>query len=234
MQWVTNRWAAGVERGFDAAWLRSLLVEANDGIVVTAGIVEGLAGAGAGTKSILIAGFSAMAGGAIALGGARYGEEAAEFDARLAIEAEEQRQLNLSPEQELAELVDLYERRGLSSPLARQVALELSRQDALGAHLEAEHGLDVDVEPPSPVVTAVAAGVAFCVGSVVPLLSVALAPNAWRVWVTFLAVIASLTVTSLVLAAAGHTDVRRTLIRSVMIGMLAMGLTLLGGALSRS
>jgi VIT1/CCC1 family predicted Fe2+/Mn2+ transporter len=233
MHWVTNRLAAGAERGFDAAWLRSLLVEANDGIVVTAGIVEGLAGAGANTKSILIAGFSAMAGGALALGGARYAEEAAEFDARRAIEAQEQRQLNLSPEEELAELVDLYERRGLSSALAQQVAHELSRQDALAAHLEAEHSLDLDVAPPSPVVTAFAAGVAFCLGSVVPLLSVALAPNAWRVWVTFLAVIVSLTVTSLVLAASGLTDVRRTLIRSVSIGTLAMALTLLGGTLSQ-
>ena len=122
MQWVTDRLAAAAERGFDAAWLRSLLVEANDGIVVTAGIVEGLAAAGADAKSILIAGFSAMAGGAIALGGARYAEEAAELDARLAIEAEEQRQLNLSPEQELAELVDLYERRGLSSALAHRMS----------------------------------------------------------------------------------------------------------------
>jgi VIT1/CCC1 family predicted Fe2+/Mn2+ transporter len=99
-----------------------MLVEVNDGIIVTAGVVEGLAGAGASAKTILIAGFSAIVGGGIALGGAKYGEEAAELDARLAILEEEQRQLSLSPEDEMAELVEAYERRGLSSRLAHEVA----------------------------------------------------------------------------------------------------------------
>ena len=87
---------------------------------------------------------------------------------------------------------------------------------------------------PSPVVSGVAAGLAFGLGSLVPMLSVALAPNAWRVWVIFLAVIVSLTVTSLVLAAAGGTNVWRTLIRSVSIGVLAMVLTLASGTLFHS
>jgi VIT1/CCC1 family predicted Fe2+/Mn2+ transporter len=47
-------------------------------------------------------------------------------------------------------------------------------------------------------------------------------------------VIVSLTVTSLVLAAAGGTNVWRTLIRSVSIGMLAMVLTLASGTLFHS
>ena len=75
MSWVGPRLAAIAERGYDAAWLRSMLVEVNDGIIVTAGVVEGLAGAGATAKTILIAGFSAVVGGGIALGGAKYGEE---------------------------------------------------------------------------------------------------------------------------------------------------------------
>jgi VIT1/CCC1 family predicted Fe2+/Mn2+ transporter len=234
MSWVGPRLAAIAERGYDAAWLRSMLVEVNDGIIVTAGVVEGLAGAGATAKTILIAGFSAVVGGGIALGGAKYGEEAAELDARLAILEEEQRQLSLSPEEEMAELVEVYERRGLSSRLAHEVAQALSQRNALAAHLEAEHGLVLGAPLPSPVVSGVAAGLAFGWGSLVPMLSVALAPNAWRVWVIFLAVIVSLTVTSLILAAAGGTNVWRTLIRSVSIGVLAMVLTLASGTLFHS
>ena len=156
MSWVGPRLAAIAERGYDAAWLRSMLVEVNDGIIVTAGVVEGLAGAGASAKTILIAGFSAVVGGGIALGGAKYGEEAAELDARLAILEEEQRQLSLSPEEEMAELVEVYERRGLSSRLAHEVAQALSRRNALAAHLEAEHGLVLGDPLPSPIVSGVA------------------------------------------------------------------------------
>jgi len=96
MSWVGPRLAAIAGRGYDAAWLRSMLVEVNDGIIVTAGVVEGLAGAGASAKTILIAGLSAIVGGGIALGGAKYGEEAAELDARLAI-LEEEHGLTLRP-----------------------------------------------------------------------------------------------------------------------------------------
>jgi len=134
----------------------------------------------------------------------------------------------------MAELVEVYERRGLSSRLAHEVAQALSRRNALAAHLEAEHGLVLGAPLPSPVVSGVAAGLAFGWGSLVPMLSVALAPNAWRVWVIFLAVIVSLTVTSLILAAAGGTNVWRTLIRSVSIGVLAMVLTLASGTLFHS
>src|SRR5262249_49741912 len=131
MSWVVPRLDAVAARGYDAAWLRSMLVEVNDGIIVTAGVVEGLAGAGGRARAILVGGFSAIVGGGIALGGAKYGEEAAELDARLAILEEEQRQLSLSPEEEMAELVEVYERRGLSSRLAHEVAQVLSRRNAL-------------------------------------------------------------------------------------------------------
>ena len=234
MSWIGPRLAAVVGRGYDAAWLRSMMVEVNDGIIVTAGVVEGLAGAGASTSTILLAGFSAIVGGGIALGGAKYGEEAAELDARLAILEEEQRQLSLSPEEEMAELVEAYERRGLPSRLAHEVAQVLSRRDALAAHLEAEHGIVLGAPRPSPVASGVAAGLAFGLGSLVPMLSVALAPNALRVSVIFLAVIVSLAVTSLVLSATGGTKVWRTLVRSVSIGMLAMLLTLASGTLFHS
>jgi VIT1/CCC1 family predicted Fe2+/Mn2+ transporter len=231
MSWAAPRLRAVAERGFDGPWLRSMLVEVNDGIIATAGIVEGLAGAGISARTTLIAGFSSTIAGGIALAGARYAEEAAELEARLAVIDEERRQISLSPDEEMAELAAIYERKGLSAALAREVAAELTARDALAAHAEAEHGLDLAAARPTPVVTAVAAGLSFAAGSVVPLLSAVLVPYTWRVAVTFLAVIISLSVTSLVLAATGGTPVRRTVLRSVVIGTLAMVLTLVGGTL---
>ena len=123
--------------------MRSLVVDANDGIIATAGIVEGFAGAGATRSTILIAAFSAMVAGGIALAGAKYAEEAAERDAQLALIEEERQQLARAPEEETAELVALYEAKGLSPQLAREVATELTAGDPLAAHIDAEHGLSL-------------------------------------------------------------------------------------------
>lgn len=65
----------------DAASLRSWTVDANDGIIATAGVLEGFAGAGASDSTLLTAAIVATVAGALSLGGAKWSEEAAERDA---------------------------------------------------------------------------------------------------------------------------------------------------------
>jgi VIT1/CCC1 family predicted Fe2+/Mn2+ transporter len=77
--------------------LRSMTVDANDGIIATAGIVEGFSGAGAGLTTLLVAAISALIAGAISGAGAKYTEAAAERDAQQTMIAEERRQLTLIP-----------------------------------------------------------------------------------------------------------------------------------------
>jgi VIT1/CCC1 family predicted Fe2+/Mn2+ transporter len=215
----------------DRPTMRSLVVEVNDGIVAIAGVVEGFAGAGLTGSTLVLAAVCSVVAGAIALGGARYAEEAVERDARLNVIAEERRQLELSPEQELAELATLYEAKGLTRDLAESVALQLSALDPLAAHVEAEHNLSVrDVED-APRIIAVAAGLAFALGSMVPLLAVLLTPDAWRAAVTFVTVLASLVVTSVFLARVGGTRVRSVLARTLLTATAAMSLSLLVGSL---
>ena len=174
----------------------------------TAGIVEGFIGAGAATETILIAAIAAMVAGAIAMGSAKYAEAAIERDATNALIAEERRQLSLSPEQELAELAAIYERRGLSPELARTVATELSAHDALAAHAEAEHDIALDEAPVSPLFVAVTAAAAFAIGSLVVLLSVLVT---WSTVLptTFFAVALSLSLTSVVVARWGSLPLLR-------------------------
>ena len=220
-------------RWLDKTTVRSLVVDVNDGIIATAGIVEGFIGAGAPEFTITVAAFSAMVAGGISLGGAKYAEAATERDAELTLIEEERLQLTMSPEEERAELAALYELKGLSTDLAQQVAAELTAKDALAAHIEAEHSLTLSETGRAPVVIAMSAGLAFAVGSGVPLLAVLLAPDAWRAAVTFVAVIACLTATSLIVARSGGTPVARTLARTLVIGATAMLLTLIGGAVIR-
>ncbi|MEO6822950.1 MAG: VIT1/CCC1 transporter family protein [Candidatus Nanopelagicales bacterium] len=207
------------------------MVDANDGIVATAGIIEGFVGAGATGNSILVAALSAMIAGGIAVGGAKYSELAVGRDARVALIEAERRQLELSPDEEFLELVDLYRAKGLSLPLAHEVATELTERDALAAHADAEYGVSLADAGPSALRAAAASALAFALGAAIPLLAVMLTPDAWRVPVTFVAVIVSLTITSWVVAIAGRTHVIRTIVRTVVIGTAAMAITLFVGHL---
>lgn len=223
---VTGAWAR-----IDRVSVREHVVDANDGIIASAGIVEGLLGAGASSTILLVSAMAAMVGGGIALGGLRYAEAADERDAQQATLKAERRRLDLTPAEEEAELAELYQERGLSPELARAVAAELSAGDALAAHAEAEYGIVLRDGPAPPWATAVLAGLAFATGAGIPLLVTLLAPPAWRTAVTILAVVAALSLTALAIASLGGTNIPRTMFRTVSIGVAAMLLTYVVGSL---
>jgi vacuolar iron transporter family protein len=215
----------------DRRAVRTHLVDVNDGVIATAGVVEGLLAAGAAITTIVVAALSAMLGGGVALGGMKDSEAADERDAELAVLAEERRLHELQPEEELAELAALYEDKGVSPALARQVAEELSTKDALLHHAEVEHGITLNGDSPTPAGTAVLAGLGFMVGAAVPLVVSMAAPAAWRIPLTVLAVVATLCVTATVVARLGGLSIGRTVLRTVLIGVLTMSLTFAGGLL---
>ena len=122
-------------------WVRPHVPEASDGILTSAGICEGFAGAGVGTKVLIFAGFAGLLAGTLAAGAVEYSKTGADRDQQVARLTSERVQLAAAPDAELDELTDVYVSRGLSRPLARQVAIELTAHDALAAHAEAEHGI---------------------------------------------------------------------------------------------
>lgn len=215
----------------DPASLRSWTVDANDGIIATAGVLEGFAGAGASDATLLTAAVVATVVGALGLGGAKWSEEAAEREAQLRVAREEATQLELSPDEEIAELAGYYERKGLATGLARQVAEQLTAADALGAQLEAEHGIREVMSRAAPAWAGVTASAAFVLGALVPLLITILVPGTLEAWAVLLAVIVSLILTSFVSARTGGTGVVRTAARSLTVGVGTLGASYLAGVL---
>ncbi len=122
-------------------WMRPHVPESSDGILTSAGICEGFAGAGVGSAVLIFAGFAGLVAGTLAMGAVEYSKLRAERDQQAAQLAREQVQLETAPDAELDELTQLYVSRGLSPGLARQVAIELTAHDALAAHAEAEYGI---------------------------------------------------------------------------------------------
>jgi hypothetical protein len=149
-------------------WARPHVPEASDGILTSAGICEGFAGAGVGTKVLIFAGFAGLVAGTLAAAAVEYSKTGAERDQQVAQLTSERVQLAAAPDAELDELTQLYVSRGLSRHLARQVAIELTTHDALAAHAEAELGI-TPASLASPLRDALAVGAAFLGGRRPPL-----------------------------------------------------------------
>ena len=205
-------------------WLRAGVLGANDGIVSTAGLVMGIAGATTDSAAILIAGVAGLVAGSISMAGGEYTSVSAQKDSEKAALAKERVELAENPEMELRELAWFYEQKGLSLELAQKVAAELTAKDALKAHAEAELGIDSE-QHASPGQAAISSFIAFAGGSLLPLLAVTGPWAHYRIQVTVLAVIASLAVTGYVGAKIGGAKSGKAIIRNVVVSLLTMGIT---------
>ncbi len=211
-------------------WLRAGVLGANDGIVSVASLVVGVAGATDDMGTIATAGAAALVGGAVSMALGEYVSVSSQRDSERNLIEVERQELSEDPDGELQELAEMLQQRGISSQTARQAAAELTRHDALAAHLEVELGLD-EHDLVSPWHAAVSSAIAFTLGGLLPLLAMLLTPADWRVPVTFVAVLIALAVTGTTAAAIGGGPKVRAALRLVIGGALALALTYLIGTL---
>jgi VIT1/CCC1 family predicted Fe2+/Mn2+ transporter len=204
--------------------LRAAVLGANDGIVSTAGLVMGVAGATTDRQAILVAGVAGLVAGAISMAAGEYVSVSTQRDTERSLIAKETRELAEEPEDELAELAELYRQRGLSEELAEQVALELTAHDALRSHLDIELGIDPD-ELTNPWHAAWASMISFTMGAVLPLLTILLFSADLRAPVTLVAVGLALAGTGFTSARIGGSPARPAVTRVVIGGVLAMAIT---------
>lgn len=211
-------------------WLRAAVLGANDGIVSTAGLVVGVAGATGDRGTLLTAGLAGLLAGSMSMAAGEYVSVSTQRDSEKAALAMEKRELREQPEAELAELTGLLEQRGLSREVAREAAEQLTERDALRAHARVELGIDPD-ELTNPWHAAWASFVAFTVGALLPLLAMVLPPADLRLGITVVSVIGALALTGWSSARLGSARVRPAVLRNVGGGALAMAVTYGAGAL---
>lgn len=149
-------------------WLRAAVMGANDGIVSTASLVLGVAASGAGSQAILVAGVAGLVAGAMSMAAGEYVSVSSQADTEHADLERERRELAADPASELDELTGIWTRRGLDSTLARQVAVQLTAHDALGAHARDELGRS-ELLVARPAQAALASAATFAVGAALPL-----------------------------------------------------------------
>lgn len=187
----------------------------------------GVAATKASSGAVAAAGVAGMVAGALSMAAGEFVSVSSQRDAERADEQKERRELRDHPEAELRELTEIYVGRGLDPALAGQVAEQLHRHDALGAHLRDELGL-TGIDQANPVQAAVTSAAAFCIGAAVPLI-VGFASTS-RLLLAIVA-LATLGVLGVAGARAGGAEQGRAALRVLVGGGLAMGCTALIGSL---
>ncbi len=208
-------------------WLRAAVLGANDGIVSTASLIVGVAAA-SGRPEVLVAGMAGLVAGALSMAAGEYVSVSSQADTEKADTERERAEIAADPAEELRALAGIYERRGLTPALAREVATALHAKDPLAAHLRDELGFSEHTGV-KPLIAAGASALTFAIGAALPLATAALVPEAAiSLWVTVLSLV-FLSVLGAVGAKAGGAPILRSVMRVTFWGAVAMAITALVG-----
>lgn len=209
-------------------WLRAAVLGANDGIISVSSLAIGIAAASATRNPILLAGVAGLVAGALSMAAGEYVSVSSQTDTEKADIEREKKELEEMPDEELNILTQIYERRGLKKETARQVAIELTEADALGAHIRDELGIN-EISQAKPIQAAFASGAAFTAGGILPVLVTLLAPvKTMEYWLYGFTII-SLIILGAISAKTGGAPVGKAIIRITIWGTVAMGLSALVG-----
>jgi vacuolar iron transporter family protein len=222
--------AQGGEIASRLNWLRAGVMGANDGIVSTAGMVVGVAGAAVSNEALMAAGISAAIAGALSMAVGEFVSVSSQRDSQRAELEIEKAELASDPRHGLDQLTDLVEATGVDRSLAHQVAVQLTKKDALAAHARFELNIDPD-ELANPWQAGVASMLAFTVGALIPLLAILLSPRPMAVPVTATSVVMALALTGVVSAHLGRAPKLKAGLRTVGGGLLTMTVTFAIGSL---
>jgi vacuolar iron transporter family protein len=149
-------------------------------------------------------------------------------DVEKADAAMESRQLAENPEGELAELVAIYETRGLDRELARKVAQQLSAGDRLKAHLRDELGFRSATRA-RPLQAAVVSAASFASLAILQIVVVFIAPAGMRIPAVAIAALASLAGLGALGAQLAGAPLLPAALRVLLGGGLAMAASALVG-----
>jgi len=211
-------------------WLRAAVLGANDGIISVSSLAIGVATASITRDPILLATVAGLVAGALSMAAGEYVSVSSQTDIEEADIEREKLELEKMPEVEMQILAQIYEKRGLTKETALQVAKELTASDALAAHIRDELGLN-EVSQAKPIQAAFASGAAFTAGGLLPLAVALFAPVAQMEYFLYGFTILSLIMLGAVSAKTGGSSIPKAILRIVVWGTIAMGLSALVGYL---
>lgn len=209
-------------------WLRAAVLGANDGILSTASIAIGVAAASDLREPVILASLAGLVAGALSMAAGEYVSVSSQTDVEKADIEREKLELQEMPEIELKRLAEIYEKRGLKEETALIVAKELTAHDALGAHIRDELGIN-EVSQAKPLQAALASGLAFTIGGLLPFLVTLFLPLKTMEYWLYAFALFFLIILGALAARTGGSSIGKAILRISFWGTVAMGLTALVG-----
>jgi vacuolar iron transporter family protein len=177
--------------------MRAAVFGFSDGLVTNVSLTLGIAGAHPAGTVVRLAGIAGLVAGAFSMAAGEYVSMQAQrelFQREIDVERSA---LHRSPIAERAELVEIYEHRGIDPDVARDLVDEVMQDPelALETHAREELGIDPNALG-SPVQASVSSFMAFALGALVPLV-------AWLVTSGTAAIVASISASAVAALATG-------------------------------
>lgn len=204
-----------------SGWLRAAVLGANDGILSTTSLAIGIAAANDSRNPILLATLAGVVAGALSMAAGEYVSVSSQSDIEHSDLEREKNELITMPEEELAELAEIYINRGLEPELAKEVAIQLTTHNALEAHARDELGIN-EITQAKPFTAAAASALAFTIGGLLPILVAMLAPLKYMVVIQYVSAIVFLAFSGALAAKAGGSAPMKSVLRICIWGTLAM------------
>lgn len=150
---------------------RAAVFGISDGLVSNVSLVLAMAGAGAATGTVRLAGFAGLLAGAISMAAGEYVSMRAQTELLQRELSMERHEIVHNPAAEKRELEFILRKKGIRAHLAKELVEDIHRDPdiALQAHAKEELGIDPE-ELGSATEAAVSSFVAFGIGAFVPLL----------------------------------------------------------------
>lgn len=205
----------------DIGWLRAAVLGANDGIISTSSLVIGVAAAHTAHGDVVLTAVAGLVAGAMSMATGEYVSVSSQADTEKAAIAQELGELERDFDSEHRELMMIYLRRGLERTLAAQVAQQLMKHDALGAHARDELGI-TDLSTARPLQAAWASAASFSIGAALPLAVTALVPVHILIPAMVAATLSALAILGGIAARAGGASILTGIVRVTFWSTLAM------------
>lgn len=213
-----------------SGWLRAAVLGANDGIISTTSIAIGVAAASVSRDPVILASLAGLVAGALSMAAGEYVSVSSQSDVETADLKRELIELETLPEQELAELAQIYEGRGLTKDLSMEVARQLTGHNALEAHARDELGIN-EITQAKPLQAALASAVSFVFGGILPLLISIFAPIKDMIIWQYGFAIFFLAFSGVLAAKVGGSKTIKSVMRICIWGTIAMMMSALVGHL---
>ncbi len=223
----------GRHRAVGGNALRAAVLGANDGLVSNTSLVMGVAGAAFSASAVLLSGLAGLLAGSISMALGEWLSVQSSRELHQAQIASEREEILTMPEAEAEELALIYQAKGMSQDEAERAAKEVmgDPEAFLDTKVREELGIDPEELGGSAWEAAIASFLLFSIGAIVPVIPFFFLSGGAAIALSLVLAGIGLFLLGVMTAVVTGTGVLRTGTRSLLLGLIAAGVTYGIGAL---